>query len=91
METKGHELLDGRNLFLKIQNIKNKMDKKCNENKTNIKGVEKMGHPTIYPTGATVYHPKKAWSGYTIYQAADLGALLISNILEWSRTAFLPP
>lgn len=36
-----------------------------------------MGHPTIYPTGTTVYNPNKAWSGYTIYQAADLGALLI--------------
>lgn len=36
-----------------------------------------MGHPSIYPTGATVYKPEKAWSGYTIYQAADLGALLI--------------
>lgn len=36
-----------------------------------------MGHPTIYPTGATVYHPDKAWSGYTIFQAADVGALLI--------------
>ncbi|PJN54772.1 hypothetical protein PAEVO_14930 [Paenibacillus sp. GM2FR] len=36
-----------------------------------------MGHPTIYPTGTTVYNPKKAWSGYTIYQAADTGALLI--------------
>lgn len=36
-----------------------------------------MGHPTIYPTGTTVYNPEKAWSGYTIYQAADTGALLI--------------
>ncbi|MDI4649605.1 aryl-sulfate sulfotransferase [Cohnella hashimotonis] len=36
-----------------------------------------MGHPTIYPTGATVYLPEKAWSGYTIFQAAELGALLI--------------
>ncbi len=36
-----------------------------------------MGHPTIYPTGATVYNPDKAWSGYTLYQAAELGALLI--------------
>ncbi|WP_438448744.1 aryl-sulfate sulfotransferase [Gorillibacterium sp. sgz5001074] len=36
-----------------------------------------MGHPTIYPTGATVYRPEKAWSGYTIFQAAELGALLI--------------
>lgn len=36
-----------------------------------------MGHPTIYPTGATVYLPEKAWGGYTIFQAADTGALLI--------------
>lgn len=36
-----------------------------------------MGHPTIYPTGTTVYNPAKAWSGYTIYQAAETGALLI--------------
>lgn len=36
-----------------------------------------MGHPTIYPTGTTVYKPEKAWSGYTIYQAAEVGALLI--------------
>jgi hypothetical protein len=41
------------------------------------KGAITMGHPTIYPTGATVYNPDKAWSGYTIYQAAELGALLI--------------
>jgi hypothetical protein len=36
-----------------------------------------MGHPTIYPTGATLYNPEKAWSGYTIYQAAEVGALLV--------------
>jgi len=36
-----------------------------------------MGHPTIYPTGVTLYNPEKAWSGYTLFQAADLGALLI--------------
>ncbi|XID91895.1 aryl-sulfate sulfotransferase [Paenibacillaceae bacterium WGS1546] len=36
-----------------------------------------MGHPTIYPTGTTVYLPEKAWSGYTVFQAADVGALLI--------------
>ena len=36
-----------------------------------------MGHPTIYPTGVTLYDPAKAWSGYTIFPAADVGALLI--------------
>ena len=36
-----------------------------------------MGHPTIYPTGVTLFDPAKAWSGYTIFPAADLGAMLI--------------
>ena len=36
-----------------------------------------MGHPTIYPTGVTLFDPVKAWSGYTIFPASDLGALLI--------------
>ena len=36
-----------------------------------------MGHPTIYPTGVTLYDPAKAWNGYTIFPAGDLGALLI--------------
>ena len=35
-----------------------------------------MGHPTIYPTGVTVYDPATAWGGYTIFPAADLGALV---------------
>ena len=36
-----------------------------------------MGHPTIYPTGTTVYNPEKASNGYTIFQAAEYGAMLI--------------
>jgi hypothetical protein len=36
-----------------------------------------MGHPTVYPTGVTLYDPAKACSGYTLFQAAGLGALLI--------------
>ncbi len=27
-----------------------------------------MGHPTIYPTGVTVYDPATAWGGYTIFR-----------------------
>ena len=37
-----------------------------------------MGHPTIYPTGVTVYDPDKAWNGFTILPAPDNGALLIN-------------
>ena len=36
-----------------------------------------MGHPTIYPTGATIYNPEKAWSGYTVFNLIGLGAMLI--------------
>ncbi len=36
-----------------------------------------MGHPTIYPTGVTIYEPTKAFGGYTLFQAPGLGALLI--------------
>lgn len=24
-----------------------------------------MGYPSVYPTGATLYDPSRAWSGYT--------------------------
>jgi len=36
-----------------------------------------MSYPTVYPTGATVYDPDRCWNGYTIYQANELGALLV--------------
>lgn len=32
---------------------------------------------TVYPTGTTIYEPKKCWNGYTIFQAKDVGATLI--------------
>ncbi len=32
---------------------------------------------TIYPTGVTVYNPEKCWSGFTLFQVAELGAMLI--------------
>ena len=36
-----------------------------------------MGHPTIYPTGATIYNPEKAWSGYTLFPLKGQGVMLI--------------
>jgi len=36
-----------------------------------------MTYPSIFPTGATLYDPKKCWNGYTIFQAKEVGALLI--------------
>lgn len=36
-----------------------------------------MTYPSIYPTGVTIYNPDKCWNGYTIFQARELGAMLI--------------
>ena len=36
-----------------------------------------MGHPTIYPTGVTIFKPEKCWGGYTIFQAQEVGAVLM--------------
>jgi hypothetical protein len=36
-----------------------------------------MGYPTVFPTGVTLYDPERAWRGYTLFQAAGVGALLI--------------
>jgi len=36
-----------------------------------------MTYPSIYPTGTTIYNPEKCWNGYTIFQAKEVGALLI--------------
>lgn len=36
-----------------------------------------MTYPSIYPTGTTIYNPEKCFNGYTIFQAKELGALLI--------------
>ena len=32
-----------------------------------------MTYPSIYPTGTTIFDPDRCWSGYTIYQAKDVG------------------
>ena len=36
-----------------------------------------MTYPSVYPTGTTVYKPEKCWNGYTLFQAAETGALLV--------------
>jgi hypothetical protein len=34
-------------------------------------------YPSVYPTGTTIYDPTKCWNGYTIFQAREVGGLLI--------------
>ena len=36
-----------------------------------------MAYPSVYPTGATIYDPEKCWSGYTVFQAKEVGAIVI--------------
>ncbi|QGP91384.1 Arylsulfotransferase (ASST) [Neomoorella glycerini] len=36
-----------------------------------------MTYPSVYPTGVTIYNPEKCWNGYTVFQAAEQGALVI--------------
>jgi hypothetical protein len=36
-----------------------------------------MKYASVYPTGTTVYDPERCWNGYKIYQAREVGALLI--------------
>lgn len=35
-----------------------------------------MGHPTVYPTGTTLYKKERAWNGFTVFPSVK-GALLI--------------
>src|SRR6476646_9237204 len=36
--------------------------------------------PSVYPTGTTIYHPDKAWSGYTVLDTPNSqGAVLIGG------------
>lgn len=36
-----------------------------------------MTYPSVFPTGVTIYDPTKCWNGYTVFQAKELGALVI--------------
>lgn len=37
-----------------------------------------MGHPSVYPTGVTIYDPEKSYNGYTIMPVIGIGAVLIN-------------
>lgn len=37
-----------------------------------------MGKPSVYPMGVTIYHPEKCFNGYTLFPAAENGAMLIN-------------
>ena len=53
-----------------------------------------MTYPSIYPTGATIYDPARCWSGYTLFQAREVGAMLIdmngTEVKLWKGLHGLP-
>jgi len=53
-----------------------------------------MTYPSVYPTGATIYNPKKCWNGYTLYHIQGYGALLIDmngrEVKLWDRVYGFP-
>ncbi|WP_439291420.1 aryl-sulfate sulfotransferase [Lonepinella koalarum] len=48
-----------------------------------------MGHPSVYPTGVTIYKPEKCWNGYNLVQTIRSGALLFdmngNEIRRWDE------
>ncbi|MBT8346296.1 MAG: aryl-sulfate sulfotransferase, partial [Desulfofustis sp.] len=53
-----------------------------------------MSYPSVYPTGTTIFKPEKCFSGYTIFQAKEVGALLIgmsgSEVQLWKNLHGFP-
>jgi len=51
-------------------------------------------YPSIFPTGTTLYNPTKCWNGYTIFQAKEVGALLIDmnggEVQVWKQFQGMP-
>lgn len=53
-----------------------------------------MGSPNIYPTGVTVYNPEKCFNGYTIFNAPEVGTVLIDmnggEVRIWDKLRGFP-
>jgi hypothetical protein len=48
-----------------------------------------MGHPSVYPTGTTIYDKDKAWNGYTVFPSVRGAVLIDMNGNEVNRWAGL--
>lgn len=54
-----------------------------------------LTYPSAFPTGTTVFHPDKTWSGYTVFDTpGEAGTALIDmngNLLKrWTEVAAVP-
>jgi hypothetical protein len=39
-----------------------------------------LGVPTVYPTGTTIFHPDKTWSGYTVFITPDTDGVIVVDM-----------
>jgi len=54
-----------------------------------------LTYPTVYPTGTTIFHPDKTWSGYTVLDTpGESGTVIIDmngNLVKrWTKIAAVP-
>ncbi len=53
-----------------------------------------MGSPNVYPTGVTRYNPQKCYNGYTLFNVAEVGTVLIDmnggEIRIWDQLRGFP-
>ena len=36
--------------------------------------------PSVYPTGTTIYHPDKTWSGYTVFITPETEGVIVIDM-----------
>ena len=53
-----------------------------------------MGSPNVYPTGVTIYNPEKCFNGYTLFNAPEVGTVLIDmnggEVKIWDKLRGFP-
>ena len=53
-----------------------------------------MGSPNVYPTGVTIYDPEKCFNGYTLFNAPEVGTVLIDmnggEVKIWDKLRGFP-
>ena len=42
--------------------------------------VALSGVPSVYPTGTTIFHPDKTWSGYTVFITPDADGVVVIDM-----------
>ncbi len=53
-----------------------------------------MGSPSVFPTGVTIYDPEKCFNGYTLFNAPEVGTVLIDmnggEVKIWDKLRGFP-